>query len=577
LAGEIDDIRSRIDIVSLVGRSVNLKKTGKNYQGLCPFHDDKRPSFSVNPIIQRYRCWSCGESGDIFNWVMKTQNVEFGEALETLAKEAGVEISKKGGGVAARSERAKNLEIMEAANTFFVDQLSKSMLATEYLSKRGMSAEVISDWEIGYAPDVGEALAVHLKKLGFSLSLCRSLFLVEEDNQGGFYDKFRGRIMFPIRDDRGDLVAFGGRVIGDGMPKYINSSDTPLYRKSKVLYGANIAASAVARDKPRRMVLCEGYFDVIACHEAGVRGAVASLGTALSEEHADKLARWSDELVVLYDADSAGQKAAERALEVLKPKKLAVRVALMPKGSDPDTLLRESGPEAVKQAVEGATTPTAFRIRQIVALHEEKDAAFWSAIVEALVHASDIPEMERYIEQLVSEHAGVRDQLTVRESLRKHVLQRRKVSAKPLEAIRAVPFQMTATSLQVAEASLIAALLTPGLRKIAHEALALPELMVSDVGRKFSVQYAEVFGQDSPTGDASYWIGKLPQEAQDIVHECANDVRFNNMSDRYVKDSISKLTKLLERNRLQRIKQNNDPDRINQVQEAIVRLKDIAR
>ena len=254
MAGEIEEIRARINIVDLVSQRVQLKKTGKNYQGLCPFHDDKRPSFTVNPVVGRYRCWSCGETGDIFNWVMKTQNVPFAEALQLLAAQAGVELTNRPN-PQERSERALHLEIMEEALKFFREQLSKSSTAQDYLTRRGIDESTIAEWELGYAPDVGEALAVHLRKKAYALSVCRSLFLVEEDASGGYYDKFRGRLMFPIRDERGDLVAFGGRVLGDGVPKYINSSDTPVYRKSRVLYGLNRALGHISRMKPRQAVL----------------------------------------------------------------------------------------------------------------------------------------------------------------------------------------------------------------------------------------------------------------------------------------------------------------------------------
>jgi DNA primase len=573
LAGEIDEIRARIDIVDLVGQRVQLKKTGKSYQGLCPFHDDKRPSFTVNPLLQRYKCWSCQEGGDIFTWVMKTQNVDFPEALQLLAHQAGVTLSKQQADKTNRSERALHLEIMESALVFFQEQLAKSSIATDYLSNRGLDASVVAEWELGYAPDVGEAMAVYLQKKGYSLSLCRTLFLVEEDSGGGYFDKFRGRLMFPIRDERGGLVAFGGRVLGDGLPKYINSSDTPLYRKSRVLYGMNKAASAITKMKPRQAVLCEGYLDVIACHRAGVKGAVASLGTALSEEHAKLLARWSEEVVILYDADAAGQKATERALEVLKPEKIPVRVALMPNGLDPDTLLRKDGPAAVVNSVKEATLPTAFRLDQIVAAHPEKGQAFWAAVVDALVQASDIPEIERHTERLVSLYAGVEDQLFVRESLRNQVIQRRRSNRTSQPSAKPVAMQMTVADLQPAESTLIAALLTPGLRNIAHEALVLPELMASASGRAFSQRYLEIFGEEAPVGEPAVWLNRLDEGMQDLVHRCASDPRFSNLSDRFVKDSIVMLRKQLEKRQLQLIKQKEDPNRLANIDKTLKRLK----
>lgn len=579
MAGEIDEIRARIDIVDLVSQRVQLKKTGKSFQGLCPFHDDKRPSFQVNPLLQRYKCWSCGEGGDIFTWVMKTQNVEFAEALQLLATQAGVELSKRSGDKTNRSERALHLEIMESALSFFREQIGKSPVAKDYLQKRGLEDSVVAEWELGYAPDVGEALAIYLQKKGYTLSLCRTLFLVEEDTSGGYYDKFRGRLMFPIRDERGGLVAFGGRVLGDSLPKYINSSDTPLYRKGRVLYGMNRAALSLGKKKPRQIVLCEGYLDVIACHRAGVTGAVASLGTALSEEHAKMMARWSDEVVILYDADSAGQKAAERALEVLKPEKIPVRVALMPSGEDPDTLLRNEGPAAVVNAVAGASLPTAFRLEQVIAAHSEKGEAFWKAAIEVLAQSSDIPEYERHAERLVSQFAGVRDQLFVREQIRAQVLSQWEKSHPDSRMLvrRSDPnssIKLNATELNPAESTLIAALLTPGLRTIAHEALVLPELMMSESARVFSTKFLETFGEEPPHGEPSVWIGRLPEGMQDLVQKCANDPRFNNLSDRFVKDAIGKLKQLLEKRQFQLMKIKDDPERVAKIRETLRRLKD---
>lgn len=509
---------------------------------------------------------------------MKTQNIEFSEALDLLATQAGVTLSKRSGDAPSKSERALQLEIMESALSFFRDQLSSSPVAKSYLTNRSIDQPAIDEWELGYAPDVGEALAVFLQKKGYSLSLCRTLFLVEEDSSGGYFDKFRGRLMFPIRDERGALVAFGGRVLGDGLPKYINSSDTPLYRKSRVLYGMNRATGAIAKMKPRQGVLCEGYLDVIACHRAGVKGAVASLGTALSEDHAKLLGRWCDEIVILYDADSAGQKAAERALEVLKQEKASVRVALMPNGEDPDTLLRKEGPAAVVDAVKNAALPTTFRLDQIIASHSEKGQAFWAEVVEVLAQAPDIPEYERHAERLVSMYAGVRDQLFVREEIRKQVLALwevnhpdSRVMVKRLKATETL--NLSVTSLHPTESALIAALTTPGLRVIAHEALVLPELMTSESGRTFSTRYAEVFGEEAPNGEPSIWISRLDNQMQDLIHRCASDSRFANLDDRYVKDSILRLQNLLEKRQLQFVKQKEDPGRVAKIRETLERLK----
>ena len=351
---ERDEIRRRLDIVELVSQRVRLKRSGKNYLGLCPFHDDKTPSFNVSPTTGRYKCFACGESGDVFTWVMKTQALEFREALKVLADQAGVVLSKSFEGPRIdKSEREAQLAIMQSALIFFRNELRRNTAALAYLDGRSIDQAVQEDWEIGYAPDVGEALAINLQKEGKHLATAEQLFLTQKDRSGGFSDKFRGRVMFPIRDERGDIVGFGGRILGDGHPKYINSSETPLYNKSRVLYGIHRAKDPMM--KSRHAVLVEGYLDVIACHRAGVTEAVASCGTALAEGQVKLLKRFADKVTILYDGDSAGQKAAiraaNRALPMLAPGRSLAFVTL-PAGVDPDDFVRAKGPAAFAALLE---------------------------------------------------------------------------------------------------------------------------------------------------------------------------------------------------------------------------------
>lgn len=361
MADDLDELRSRIRLVDLVGQSVSLKRTGKNWTGLCPFHDDKRPSFTVSDETGRYRCWSCGEKGDIFTWVMKTQHIEFGDALRFLAQSIGYDL--KG----AKSEDKGLRERMHQANRialeFFRNEFERSPVAKQYCEHRGLDRQVIEEWELGYAPEVDGALGTLLKKAGIKLSEAKDLFLVDQDPSGGYFDKFRGRLMFPIRSETGQLVAFGGRILGEGHPKYINSSDTMLFRKSRTLYGLNRAKDHLVKDAPA--VLCEGYLDVIACHRAGVQTAVASLGTSLTEDHAKLLKRWTSHVTILYDADAAGEKASERAAHILNSAGLTVQVAIMPKGEDPDTLLAKSGPAGVQSIVEAPLSTALYEASRL--------------------------------------------------------------------------------------------------------------------------------------------------------------------------------------------------------------------
>ncbi|MFZ4507442.1 MAG: DNA primase [Fimbriimonas sp.] len=540
MADEREEIRRRVDIVSLVGQRVALVKRGKTWKGLCPFHTDKNPSFDVNAELGRYRCWSCGEAGDVFTWVMKTQNVEFAEALQLLAKIAGIEL--KGANPHQRSERQHQRSAMEDALTFFREQFLKSDPARAYCTGRGIRKEVIDQWEMGYAPDLGEALVVHLRKKGYALPECKSLFLVDENARGGYYDKFRGRLIFPIRDERGELVAFGGRLLDQGHPKYINSSDTPLYRKSRVLYGMHVARERMS--KVRTAVLVEGYLDVIACHSAGVNTAVASLGTALSEEHAKLLKRWVDEVVILYDADAAGQKAAERAIDILKAEGLRTRVALMPAGEDPDTLLRSQGPDAVQAAVNAAVSPLEYHLQSLRRRLSPKDEAFWSEAVAFLAEAPTTMELERYLVPLAAEYPEIQDPLQAQRALRKWVTQvqrtlRRSVTT-PKQA--AAEYVVASTSLAAPEIVLFRALLDEDLCPLVWRMLGQEDLFVTGFGASLAHAVYAAFPTQAPQGEAKAWLHQVePESVRKVLGDLVYDIRAERILARQEETSMNEM------------------------------------
>lgn len=548
MADERDEIRARIDIVELVGQRVVLKKAGRDWKGLCPFHADKNPSFSVNPTLQRFKCWSCDAKGDIFDWVMRTENVEFAEALQILASKAGVTLG-------SRKPKDPSLLLtqqsaMREALVFFRQSLQKSSEAKSYCDRRGLDESVREAWEIGYAPDVGDALATYLKKGGLSLALCKTLFLVDEDSSGGYFDKFRGRIMFPIRDERGELVAFGGRVLGDGIPKYINSSDTPLYRKSRVLYGLHRAKQAMG--EVRKSVLVEGYLDVIACHRAGVETAIASLGTSMAEDQAKLLKRWSDEVSILYDSDAAGQKAADRAAEMLQAQGMKVRVALMPQGEDPDTLLRTSGAESVRMAVEGGISPLEHKIMSIEKRLDASDDAYWAEVVEALADARTPIELDSHVERIAPKYPGTKDRIHAQKMLRNWVARVRKarktstgVEAAPLHAL--VSVRADRPELLSSEATLLKALLSDEHRSQAWSALQDGELVVTPIVAEVTAAIGSLFGEHGPDEAPSIWLAKIEQERlRDILVEV--DARDLVLSKEFIEDAI----KVLQRKRLER-------------------------
>lgn len=504
---ERDEIRRKIDIVDLVSSRVQLKRAGKNYIGLCPFHEDKRPSFNVSPLIGRYKCWSCGASGDVFNWVMETQKVDFSEALRILAAQAGVTLSRQPG----KKLDAGFAEAMADALDFFLAQMRLSKDAQAYCDNRGLTAEVRDRWEIGYAPDVGDALARALQKKGHSLAQCEELFLVKHDSSGGFFDQFRGRMMVPIRDERGALVAYGGRAVLPGQqPKYVNSSDTPLFHKSHLLFGMDKAKESIA--KRRAAVLAEGYLDVVACHQAGVNQAVASLGTSLTEEQVKLLKRWCDHVVVMYDGDTAGQNATERAADLLEAGGLTVSVAPLDEGEDPDTLLRKQGAAAVQAAVAKAVPILDFRAKLLRLRHQVTEPDYWSRVAQLLAKAPNDLEFLRLAPSFAAEYPGTRDKEAAVKALRKMAAdaKRGQPAAEPRDTGPRRAVGRTGLKLSGPETVLFGALADPRYHATARAKLADPINRTTPDGERLAVALAVVF-ETHQDPDPRTWVSALEE------------------------------------------------------------------
>ena len=570
MADEIGEIRARINIVDLVGQTVALKRTGNRYQGLCPFHQDRNPSFSVTPESGRYKCWACGESGDIFNWVMKTRNVEFVEALQLLAEQAGVTLRSQK--PEDRSVRMTQRSAMETAQKFFRESLGKSDAAKAYCVSRGLGQEVLSKWEIGYAPEDGESLAIHLRKQGFRLADCKPLFLVDGDESQGYRDKFRARLIFPIRDERGDLVAFGGRALGDANPKYINSSDTPLYKKGKVLYAMNIAKEAM-RDE-RMAVLTEGYLDAIACHTAQVKTAIASLGTGLTQDHAKLLKRWCDTVTVLYDSDAAGQKAAARATEVLAAEGLRVRIAAVPQGKDPDTLLKSAGPEAVRKAAHSSLTPLEFRVRSLEKEFSPQDDEFWKQAVEAI--AAEPSEMERirFVEDLAPRYPNIRDSDSARAALSKQVDRFRAglpAAQTAVPASNAVGREVVERSMSSHEIVVFRALLEEEYRALIWPLLSSEDFFLTKTAQRLANEIGKSFPSGPPDGPARQWIETIESKAaKDLLFSVEQDWRTSGpLSPEYVSESIQFLQRKRESRSMEELKKGEGDERLREIMDRL--------
>jgi len=347
-------VRSAGDIVELVSDYVLLKRAGSRYKGLCPFHQEKTPSFTVDPHAQLFYCFGCQQGGDLFRFVMLYEKVGFREALEMLARRFGVSLPDRSRGEPGLRERI--LEANRLAEAYYRKQLhdpEAGRRARAYLAERGLSRETIEALGLGYAPDRWEALRGHLLSKGFEPSelVAAGLVLAREDGRGG-YDRFRDRLVFPIRDAGGRTVGFGGRSLGDGEPKYLNSPETEAYRKGEHLYGFDRARGAIRREG--YAVLVEGYFDLAALIQAGFEHAVATLGTALTPEQVRLLGRVTEKVVLSYDGDAAGSAATVRAVDLLLERGFEVRAAVLPAGQDPDDFLRSAGPDSYRELLAGA-------------------------------------------------------------------------------------------------------------------------------------------------------------------------------------------------------------------------------
>lgn len=339
----IDEVKYRNKIEDVISSYVNLKRAGSNYQGLCPFHSEKTPSFTVFPNTETFHCFGCGAGGDVISFIMRAENLEYPGAVEFLAKRAGLEMPEEAGGAKSETvKRSRMYEMNRAAALFFNRMLyvPESEPAREYLKKRGLSGAAVKRFGLGFAPNSFDALRTHMHSLGYGDDELKEAFLCgKSERTGGYFDYFRGRIIFPIIDNFSNVIAFGGRALGDGKPKYLNTSDTPVFKKSRNLFALNFARNACEDS----LILCEGYMDVIAVHMAGFPNAVATLGTALTTEQARLMAKYTKKVILSYDSDEAGVSAAKRAIPILTDAGLEVKMLRMEGAKDPDEYIKKFG------------------------------------------------------------------------------------------------------------------------------------------------------------------------------------------------------------------------------------------
>lgn len=418
----LNEIRARTDIVEVVSGYVLLKQAGNTYKGLCPFHTEKTPSFTVSAEKQLFYCFGCGAGGDVFSFVMKIENMNFGDAARMLAERVGVTLfqDESPQARAAREKRRRLYDCMEAACRHFETVFAKSSDAKEardYVKRRGISHDTARCFRLGYAPREWDSVLKTLTGSGFLREELVSAGLIIPSKSGkGHYDRFRGRLMFPITDISGRVIGFGGRVLDDSEPKYLNSPETALFRKGKTVYGLALAKNSIRCES--KAVIVEGYMDAIMCHQFGFTNVTATLGTALAKEQAETVSRYAPQVIIAYDADAAGGAATLRGMEILAGVGAGVRVAVLPQGEDPDSMLRKSGREAFAKVLEDAKPLTAYKLYLIASktdtskLDERVKAAKEAA--QVLANVESAVERTEYAKKAakmlgVSEEAMQRD------------------------------------------------------------------------------------------------------------------------------------------------------------------------
>ncbi len=404
----VDEIIMRNDIESLIGGYVSLKRAGSNLKGLCPFHSEKSPSFTVYPSSNSFYCFGCGVGGNAITFVERMEHLDYQDAVEFLGKRAGITVIRESTGPIRERERpsvdkAKMLRMNTDAARFFhsclFENTDEAKNALAYLTKkRGLAISVIKHFGLGFAPNSFDRLSKHMLAKGYTYDELVQGFLCGRSDRGTYFDAFRNRVMFPIIDVSGNVIAFGGRVMDDSKPKYKNSSDTPVYKKLRHLYALNFARHTCAET----MILCEGYMDVIAMHSAGFTNAVATLGTALTAEQARVMSRYTKKVVICYDSDEAGQKAAAKAVKILTDVGLDIAILKIPGSKDPDEYIKTFGADKFKSVINQSKTPFEYSLENILSVHDinvpQDKVKASQAVIKLISGVSSAAEREIYLQ-----------------------------------------------------------------------------------------------------------------------------------------------------------------------------------
>lgn len=386
----IDEIREKADIVNIISDYVAIRKRGKNYLGLCPFHSERTPSFTVSQEKQLFHCFGCGEGGNVFSFLMKAENIHFVESAKLLADKLGISFAIPDKyNLKNEDNSGEAYKILDISAKYFSDFLKKSETAKEYAKKRGLNDKCIEFFKIGFAPDSWNGLLDHLISKGFiPKAIEKAGLIIEREEKHSYYDRFRNRLMFPIFDAKGRIIAFGARALDDSTPKYLNSPDSPVYNKSNILYGLNFSKDFIKSQN--QVVIVEGFMDFIACFSFGIQNAAAAAGVALTENHAKILKRFTNNFVLVFDKDFAGEKASDRSIDMLKNLDINVRIADLSKGKDPDEIIRKEGKDYFSNIITLSIPWMRYKLEKIINKHNIKEIEGRSnALKEASILLAD--------------------------------------------------------------------------------------------------------------------------------------------------------------------------------------------
>jgi DNA primase len=532
-------IRSRLDIAELVGECVQLTRAGRNMKGRCPFHQERTPSFIVSPERQTFHCFGCGEGGDAFSFVMKTENLSFTEAAEKLAARVGVKVEAQKELGPQDRERLRMKEALEFASGYYHEVLLKDPsadAARKYVASRHLNKAAVTEFVLGYAPRQGHLVEAARKK-GFEEEILLKAGLAAKRPDGSLRDYFFDRLMFPIRDAKGATIGFGGRTLGDGEPKYLNSPESPVFSKGRVLYGLFEGSAAVR--KARRGHLMEGYMDVIASHQHGLKTACAPLGTALTPEHVVLLKRYVDSAVIVFDADAAGQSAAVRGAEVALAAGLGVRVASVPEGKDPDEFLHAKGLAGFQAALEKAVDLVAFKTELLIArageLTPEVKSRIAKDVLGTITQCPDEILKDEWVRRLAS-RLGVNED-SLRRAGGKLIPQSRRSAAAPAASAAPAQVRTAAAPVSVELPSIERSLL----EVLAQAPQVLDETDEKDFGSKAATELVRTMKQAIPydKGWGSRLLNLLEGSA---LRPLANAIIHKDMpEDDYVRIAREKL------------------------------------